>query len=153
MPIFNPSVGGPTWQYVVKAVDETVNNSAVYQNDNELAFAVAANAKYHVVLILDYTSATAADLKFQFTIPAGAATQFALKFYTTAGASVFNLAAALAGTICDGGGAAHRVAKVEFLLINGATPGICQLQWAQQTANASDTIVRANSCLGYRILS
>ncbi len=58
---------------VIKTADETVTNSAILQDDNELKFNVGANQTW----LIDYTLIvtgidTIADIKFHMTNPGGA---------------------------------------------------------------------------------
>lgn len=130
-----------------KTADETVNNSAVLQNDNELVLAVEANTSYIVWCHLVQQSGTTPDFKFEFTFPTGA---------TRAGWNAFGgntanwqatLANANGGSSGINGTGANSSVDVYGLLVVGSTAGNLQLVWAQNTANASDTIVRAGSFL------
>ena len=125
---------------VKKGVDEVVNNSNVYQNDDELLFQVAANEQVNFLLFLYFSSAAAADIKWKLTLPAGASgtAQYML------GAVINSID--LSGINADGTGIANKLCLMIIGHINtAATPGQVTLQWAQNTADASDTKVYAGS--------
>jgi hypothetical protein len=131
-----------------KTSDETVNNSAAMQNDDHLFLSVEANSQYRIEARLRQSSGTTPDFKFQFTLPSGAS-----GFYTVhtigAGAAAYTLFddnMTLPQTV--EGGTAGILA--EGLIVVGANAGTVQLQWAQNTANASNTTVFTESYLELR---
>ncbi|GHE47426.1 hypothetical protein GCM10017673_56610 [Streptosporangium violaceochromogenes] len=139
--------------FVRKTADETVNNSSALQDDNHLVAAVAASATYIVEAFVIYDAATAADLKLAFTGPSGATldwTSTALGTAATAGTGSLTVSAS---TIGDGsavplggvGAGTKVVAQIRGLLVVAGTAGNLTTRWAQNTANASDAIVRTNS--------
>ena len=153
-----PAGGGPT--IVPKTADETVNNSAVLQNDDHLLLAIAANEVWLVEVTLLIQGASAnADFKCGWAYPTGCTIKWGHLAKDTAAASGSGfmpsggalttpiviatetsvLVTGLANIIC---GAVYRA-----IVINGATAGTLNLQWAQNTATAEDTKVLANSCL------
>ena len=129
----------------IKAADETVNNSTVLQNDDELTLAVEANTLYLLNIILVTNSGATPDFKFKITLPAGATMYgrvedpspgvgFSPQQFTEATASV-----AFAGT-----GSAY-VTFIKAGVIIAGTAGNVTLQWAQNTAEVSDTKVLTGS--------
>lgn len=143
--------------YVAKAADETINNSATLQNDDELFVTVAANATYEINTYVGYRSNTTADFKVGFTFPTGATLYFttwnaqlnssgtlvtSTQLEAAASGSAFGVGGIAVGTTATfaGGG----------LLTTGANAGTFQVQWAQLTADASNTVVRAGSYLSLR---
>ncbi|MBU2051451.1 MAG: hypothetical protein KKH61_21080 [Gammaproteobacteria bacterium] len=142
---------------VLKPADETVNNSAVLQDDDDLKLALLANEKWLVDLFLMFTGDAAADLKIQFTAPAGAVvywghigsgSQLGVKtwgFGDTGNTPFLYLLADVSpmGTA----GASVSGARLTALVINGANAGDFQLQWAQNSATVADTKMLAGSCL------
>lgn len=136
---------------VIKPSDQSVTSSTVLVNDTALFAAVVASATYDFMLYLDFEGGTlnASDLKFQLTVPAGAALRAQRIYTTTAGA------ASVSNTITDGvttvagtnGAGVLQAALMEGSLVVGATQGNLQLQWAQNTSSATATIVHAQSKL------
>lgn len=129
----------------IKGSDQTVNNSATLVNDNTLLIPVAANATYEFRLRLAYNSGATPGFKFTFTVPAGAAVRFNSLVMNGGGLKSFTHAPGDTPAL-DGGATDLPVTLWGEITVAG-TPGTVQLQWAQVTANASNTIVRANSNL------
>jgi len=144
--------GGPTT--VRKTADETVTSSTVLQNDNHLLLAMAANEIWEVRFKLMVTAAQAGDIKYAFTVPAGATvkhTYFGPVIGVTATPFV-TYSATLQDAAVDRSPGILDVSDptlviIEAIVVCGATPGNLQLQWAQNTSNATATTVLANSCL------
>ncbi len=136
---------------VNKIFDETVNNNNTLQDDNELFVGLAANTTYVFWLTLFYFSGTTPDFKFKLNIPAGATMSYGVMGFDTTGAytNAGNLNSGNTPSIGGVGGDAFAICRGSIIV--GATAGNLQLQWAQNNANASDTIVRAGSVLETRI--
>lgn len=126
-----------------KSVDETVNNSAAFQNDNELLLPLEANRVYLSKTHVVYNSGATPDLKYQFTLPAGATTPAWSGFWYNTALSLIYADGAEANTV--GGNGTNLPFDLTGIVVCGATPGTMQFQWAQATANASNSIVRAGS--------
>ena len=133
---------------VNKTADETVNNSNVLQDDDELLFALAANEIWTGRAFLLFTSSsTDADIKFRFTAPALGAVYTAGTYKATA-TGVITLISGVGALVPYQGNDANVVlAILEFTVVNGANAGDLQLQWAQNTAKAADTKVLIGSHL------
>jgi len=138
-------LGVPT--VVTKTADETVNNSSVLQNDNHLLFPIAANEVDEFRIVLYITRGNPiSDFKFALTIPSGVITYRYMG--TTAAAAIAEQMTETSGGALTGEQAGVRpILVIEALAMNGAGAGNVQFQWAQNTANVSDTIVKAGSCL------
>jgi hypothetical protein len=133
--------------YVIKTADETVNNSAALQDDNELFWPVLSNQIWDVELVLLYNTNTTADLKWAFTVPGSGTGLGVLHRLQNAAAGVGDdqiSQASEAGTAIGGIGSIA-AAHVRMLITVGAADGNIVLQWAQNTANLSNTIVQAGS--------
>ena len=132
---------------VYKTADEIVNNSTTLQNDDHLFFAVAANEAWEFRLALLISSSTVADLKFAMVMPADGTVRAFIVYLNAAG--TFASGSMIVGTTKDlyGGGTTviSRPMILEGVIINGATAGNFQVQWAQNTAEATDSTVRTNS--------
>ena len=139
----------PTGVTIVrKTANQTVNNSTTLVNDDHLLLALAANEVWYVKLILLQTSSATADIKYQFTVPTDGAL-YGMTTYCNASdtwTSGYTVAASIL-SISGGMAAIPNRLVTEFIVKNGANAGNLQLQWAQNTADASDTIVKANSSL------
>jgi hypothetical protein len=130
-----------------KSADESVNNSVAMQDDNELKWPLSANLTYTFLLFIAYDSSTVADIKIQFTLPAGATMAWHGTGLDTALAykNVANIGAATASAYGGAGAGLGRLITVSGSVIMAATAGNLTLQWAQNTAEASNTSVRAGS--------
>lgn len=143
-------------QVKIKQVDEVVNNSTTFQDDNELYIWLSPNSLFEIemYLIVDATNDTP-DIQFQWdatnltiesarfplgpdlgsttgyntNIRMGAATQF-----------TSNVDMGVPAT-------AWVVILDRFIVSSGNDGGFLFLQWAQDTAHASDTTVKAGSYL------
>jgi hypothetical protein len=142
---------------VRKTADETVNNSAVLQNDDHLFFPVAANEVWSFEAILICVGASVnADFQFTFTGPAGATGGWQARM-NTGGVAVATspaLALGLGTALPLGGRAGVGGFFVELLgyIANGTTAGNLRLQWAQNTATPEDNKILTNSFLRERRL-
>ena len=129
-------------QIVRKTIDETVNNSAVLQNDNELLFNMGANETWFILTNLRCSTKAASGFKLAFTVPAGAAFRGTWTNQAFLG-DEYDLTASLN----TGAGLALPVFKHFAAYIGGAAAGVLRLQWAQSVAVAEDTTVLANSSM------
>lgn len=142
--------------YVRKTADETVNNSTALQNDDHLLVALPTAGTFGFQMVLFYDSSTTADFKAAFTMPAGATMLWGgVGPATTAGSSVGDgqfLTTTVSGTAIPYGGAGTGTTNTLMLVVNGeitmgGTSGNLQLQWAQNTLDATNTVVRTRSRL------
>jgi len=142
---------------VLKASDETVNNSTDLQNDDELLLAVAANEIWELFVVI-YTSGhtDSTGLQMQWTVPAGGV------MYKVDSRDIGNVAANKSPLRGDATtshyilvtGVATVYAHLVWMTYIGAgSAGNIQLQWAQSAAYAADTTVYANSyILAHRLV-
>lgn len=128
---------------ILKSVDEMVNNSATLQDDDELALPVAADEVWSFELILFFKSSATADLKIGWSVPAGAS----MLWQELDALSVAALIES--GTLLvDGLGASTTaITVIRGVIVVGSAGGFVQLQWAQNSAEVSDTVIEANSHL------
>lgn len=151
---------------VMKAADETVNNSAALQDDDELLCAVAANKRYLVEAFISLSAANAtADFKVGWTVPAAAAmlwgphatlsgTSNPARYWapSSTGSSPTALLTA-AGSYSFGSAAVTGGVTFMGLASTAGTSGNIQLQWAQNTANVSDSKFLTGSVLRCTLLN
>lgn len=142
-----------SWQtlnpvYVVrKTADEIVNNSAALQNDNHLLLALAANEVWIIDLTLILGSDPAPDFKMDCTIPVGANGYMHTCYIDAAAAQQIAQSSAAEINVLTYGGATPTTIRIAYLIVNGVNAGNFQIRWAQNTADATDTIVLTNSNL------
>lgn len=127
-----------------KSANETVNNTAVLQNDDALSFAVAAGETWSIRALIAYTSNTTADFKLSFTWPSAAGALIAT-YDTAASATVSRITFNSSGTTASIPGRTTESAIIMFGHLRFTGAGTVQLQWAQNTANASNTTVNIGS--------
>lgn len=139
---------------VVKLATESVTNSAAMQDDDELAAPVLANATYRVQLMLLYDAPAAGDIQIGWSGPSGATLTWTPGGAATSEGTPFALASmnlqtrTISEIAAIGGSSSNGVmADVTGTLIVGGTAGTLQFRWAQNTANATATNVRASSHL------
>jgi hypothetical protein len=113
---------------VVKLADETVNNSAVLQDDDELFFTLDANSKYVI--------------EGHFNIETGVGVYQDL--FTYPADATYNLQLYLIDDLLNG----DYSVSIKFTLTT-VSAGTLQYQWAQLVSDASDTTVLAGSYLSY----
>ena len=135
---------------VRKTVDESVVSNTTLQNDDVLLMSLGATETWMFQCNVIFSSSTTADFKVAFTIPASA---------TIAATAMWNNATASTANIRSwtSSGAANDlqalgITELLFLPIYGivttaGTAGSLTLQWAQNTTDATNTTVRANSTL------
>jgi hypothetical protein len=130
-----------------KTVDETISSSSTLQNDDELFVSVTANAVYSARLHLPYQSNATPGFKYGFTFPSGTTLPlWSFEGITTVPAFTYGVATN-GGVSGLGGTAANQALDAWGLVIVSSTAGTLQVQWAQNTLNASNTIVRAGAFL------
>lgn len=141
----SPGVGAK----VNKSADEVIISNAVFQNDNDLLFAVGANEDWFVMLYLTFASDATADIRFQWTVPAGGALRGAWQdnISIVAGGNGFAEDIGDSNTFVGTGVAAKFGAWGFWRYVGAGAAGNVQLQWRQSAAQALDTTVFENSLL------
>lgn len=129
--------------HIVKTANETINNTNVFQNDDQLAFPLGANENWTFRFVVQANSGATPDLKFAVTAPVGATCAYGHEDPENAVATA-NLACGASTGLVTALGVAD-LYEVVGTVRNGANAGNVTLQWAQNTANASNTIVYAGS--------
>lgn len=152
------AAGGGGATLVRKTADETVNNSAVMQNDDHLLFSAEASSTYLVECWLMFDGSTAADLKVGWSLPTGAEIYFGtpqtgtVRYWDSVGTATSPQALHVsAGTLAMGTVSGTRAgASLAGILVMAGTAGTVNFQWAQNSATAADTTIFANSLLRYQ---
>lgn len=129
--------------YTRVTADVTVNNTTVFASVTGASFAVAANEQWSFEFVLKVLGTNAASVKWQLTGPA-APTGIVYGCIPNSGA-LASAAAAFSTAIFSTLQAAELLCVVKGNLRNGANAGTVQLQFAQQAAEVSNLIVRAES--------
>lgn len=140
---------------VRKAADEALPiSTTTLQNDDELFVPLPTAGTFAFEGRIIYDSATAADIKFAFTIPAGASFTWGIIGPATTvssgiGDGNFNVTTSSATALTAGGSGVGVFTNALLWgeVTMGGTAGNLQLQWAQNTSDATVTTVRARSRL------
>lgn len=135
--------------YARKTADFTKNNSTVFGDVTDLAFAIEASSEYDFEFVMKFVSAAAAGIKFQLTGPA-APTGVIYGLNRTPLAGQVGAAVAFSTSIAFGSSAVEEMMTIRGHVRNGANAGTVQLQSAQQVADVSNTVIRAESYVIYR---
>jgi hypothetical protein len=143
--------------YARKTSNQSVTSSITLQNDTELFVPVEANSFYKVDALILYDGAAAGDLKFLFRTPTGGSMTAMGQGIVTAGSSqqdnqnlpITGNSSEAVGTF----GAGTQMLTVMGLLTVVGTSGNLQLEWSQNTSNATATRVIANSFISLRRMS
>lgn len=128
-----------------KTGDETLNNVAVAQADDNLFWAVAANATYRFTVDLIYNSNATADIRVGWTAPAGATMSWHAMGLDTGLGFLASGNNAIGAVLGFGGDGTDRLVRLSGIFTTVATAGTLTLVWAQLVANVSNTIVRTGS--------
>lgn len=134
----------PLW--ADKLVDETINNNATLQDDDDLIIPVEANTTYWCMLDATVLSGATPDWKCDFVAPA-AATLTNWKFLQSTGVGAAYGICGASGSLGISTAGVDVGVNIWGRLVTSSTAGNLRLRWAQNTANASDTTVRAGSSL------
>jgi len=123
-----------------------VVSSTVLVDHAELFFTPAINKKYFALLTTYVTASSSGDMKQAFTIPTGASGNILTGAQYMA--ALDEQAAVITTTAPLGVNAAGLVEYSFPIKIQmGATPGNIQYQFAQNTSNATPTIIKAGTTL------
>lgn len=145
---------------VVKPADETVSASTTMQDDADFFFPVDANSIYYVELMLWVTSGASntPDIKTGWTLPASATATLAQLMYDSGatGATTISIGhryqnttpttAQPAGVLTSAVQPASSV-WIRAVIRTGGTAGTAQFQWAQNTSDATGTVVKQDSVM------
>ena len=130
-----PAGGGAT-ETIIATADQTVNNSTTLVNSTYLTKALTASHFYAGTLILNTNTSGVADMDIAFTDIAGAT----LDYFTIWNLSSPNLSATSWGTEAKINGTGSDTYSVYYFQVKvPAGGGTLQIQFAQTTAEASDT--------------
>lgn len=138
----NAAAGG--FAPVVKGSDEIVASSTTLQNDDALVFAVDANSTYVFLMYLNHVddSGGIADIKFDFSLPAGASGHYSGRASTRDD---------MGTPVSDGSSTSPgRGPLLHGYITTAGTSGNAQFQWAQNVSDVSNVTVKAGSWLAWK---
>ena len=137
--------------FALKTADESVTNSTAYQNDDELFVPVTAGGTYIVEGFIAYNTPSAAGINLRLTGPTGTGLWGVVGLSNSGGTTdtgTVRMSASTNGVGSSrlGGATNDLVAVIRGTFLTSAS-GNLRFEWSQNTANATPTIVRANSWL------
>lgn len=142
----------PQMYYVNTSVIK--NNSIAFTNVTGLAFSAEANSRYFVECFLFYNTAAARDIRFQWAFPVGTTGWFGASGTESSSANSVGLGNRQSLPVetpgvhaFAGDSTIDSWADPAATILTGVTPGSVQLQFAQLSVGATDTIVRAGSTI------
>lgn len=132
---------------------QLTSNSTVFQNVTNMRLGLLANQSWQFVAHLTYLSTVAADFKFQWTVPAGAALNFSTLSVVQGGVQVFIGSAGASTSIMADGTAGNVTIVIMGTVVNGGTAGDLQLQAAQNSATVEliDFIVTGTNMVATQV--
>lgn len=137
---------------------DTSYSTTTLTNDPELFVPLLANATYLLQAFLVYEGGTSggSDLKAGWVVPSGASLRYTNIGTNASGGSTGSFAGTQSSgtfTAQTSGAGTLRVVTIPGSVIMGATAGNVQMQFCQNTSNATATIVHAQSYLGFQRVS
>jgi hypothetical protein len=145
-----------SYPQIVKSADESIDNSNVLQDDDELQFPMLANTTYHVRLIVFFEAGATPDFKYRVegpTAPTLVLRNLSTKVPGSGTPAPIAVISGFDGSDRNLGGAAGHGCIIEEIIVqNGANAGDFKFRFAQQTATTSDPVtVYAGSSLGWKV--
>lgn len=126
-----------------KGAVQSVGNTTLV-NDDALFIPLLANAVYRFDCFLLYEGGTqgSSDLKWAWTGPSGFTINYSVNGVTTAGVATAGYVRGVTGAVVGTNGASNELGVLMTgTITTSSTHGTLQLQWAQNTSNATDTSV------------
>lgn len=135
-------------QSAIKGSSQSVTSSTTLVNDAALVLALPANSTWKFTLDLLYQANTTANLKFGWTVPSGCTLAAGVNFAdTTLVARLGQMNQSTVQPVGGNGATTPLSALVSGTIVVSSTAGNLQLQWAQNTSNATAASVLAGSDL------
>ena len=141
--------------YLYKDADETVNNSTTLQDDDDLTFTMTADKLYAFEMALLMTGNSSADFKLNIDVASSGTADYLLTYANPGLSFTGEIKWEGQSTSVGVDGSWHQSvsAKASGIMVCDGTNRLVKLQWAQASANASDTKLLKGSWLAYKELS
>lgn len=145
-------------QIVRKTADTSRSATTTYADDDHLVFAAEANAVYSMWGWLKYFTDPTPDLKVQIVVPAGCLGEWAWNMpgSTTAGGGTVGYSIRTESNDVNVGRTGYGTSDTQHntplggLFRMGSTAGNIAVQWAQNTSNATATILYTDSWMAFQ---
>lgn len=136
---------------VIKPSDTSRNSTTSMTNDPDLLLALAGSASYTINGVIFYSgpSAGSSDIKWTFTVPSGSNGQYFVAHQNLSGQFTGAFQSNWTDTLTantNGVGSIMCLA-IQGITVTGGSSGNLRMQWAQNTSNATNTIVQNQSYL------
>lgn len=147
------SSGLPYSVYAIVGPGNTARTgTTTLADDPNLKFTAGANQTWLIEAEVHYSTPTTADAKFGIGVPASTAGRFTVTGHAITATTFDSTVVARswpisAGAIAVGGNGTDGVASITATVRTGATAGTVAIQWAQNTSDAGNTVVYADSTL------
>jgi len=143
----NSGGSGLTFAKIVKTIDEVRDTDTTLRDDSELFFTPTINNIYHIMVIIDYRSASNADWKYVVTVPSGATAKKWVGNWNPDTDRFADTWTDVSPTVDGVGVAIDSWVQMMGILVMGSTAGDFNFQWGQVTSQATDTTVMAGSLM------
>lgn len=145
-------------QTVRKTADESRSATTTFADDTHLVFAAEAGAVYTMVGWIKYFASTVPDIKIQFSVPSGCLGEWAWNMpgsgtttTGTAGYSIRTETNDVAGSRTGYGTSdSNMFTPMSGLFRMSTTAGNIALQWAQNTSDATASVLYTDSWLAFQ---
>jgi hypothetical protein len=149
--------GGSSTLYAIKSADESHASSTTLQDDDELAVTLGANQTWEITsMIMAMANSTVPNIKIAFSLPAGATMRMwvtGVQDNTTTAYDNFTLNASnTAKKMTIGVTNNATLISIHGWVTTSTTSGDLTFRWAQNTSNANNVIVKADSYITARQL-
>lgn len=133
-----------------QSVDQTMNNSTTYVSSTGLTLTIEASSNYLYESLIMFDTNSTADFKQKLLLPAGATVRIARWSSPTTGTAIDSVVEHDAITVVEiasGGVAAGTVmsTRASGLIQNSTAAGSVTVQFAQNAANVSNTLLKTGS--------
>jgi hypothetical protein len=142
------------WLTLSKAADETRTGTTTLTDDAILKFNMLASTNYRIRGKVFFDTTANGDFKYAMNAPSAPTLIRGVRTSCIAGGTPAELVvdvAAVGSTSLAGAGTTGGYVAFDFLHQNGVNAGLWSFQWAQDTSDAGNTIVRAGSYLEYAV--
>lgn len=144
-------------QTVRKTADESRSATTTYADDTHLVFAAEANAVYTMLGWIKYFADPTPDIKIQFSVPSGCLGEWGWNMpgstTATTGTTGYSIRTetndVANGRTGYGTSDSQHMTPMGGLFRMGSTAGNVTLQWAQNTSNATATVLYTDSFLTF----
>jgi hypothetical protein len=158
----NPQWATVQWATVFRTTDNSVTSNATLTNDSQLQFTMAANTKYRIRASISILNGSGGGFQINFVGPSspsvvsyslisnvGGTSSVTSSFFNNPSYSTIGYPASPFG---NSGSGTNFWLTYDIYVFNGSSSGTFAFQFAQNTSNATASVLRAGSYLDYAIV-